>query len=120
MTFHQSPPFSEILPTTLYHGVTHINLYICKPTIIQTYLTVHPLTHAITHSTLPGLTPDIPDTDPTSERGTYHYTPTTTLTTHSPTQYALVVPGAEYWYNRIGGVNNAKTPIIWMGPFISP
>jgi hypothetical protein len=35
------------------------------------------------------------------------------------TQYAPVVPGAEYWYNRIGEVDNAKTPIIWMGPFVT-
>ena len=35
------------------------------------------------------------------------------------TQYAPTVPGGDYWYRHIGLVENAKTPILWMGPYVT-
>ena len=36
---------------------------------------------------------------------------------HDVTQYAPTTPGAEHWFTHHGLVANAKTPVIWMGPF---
>jgi hypothetical protein len=33
------------------------------------------------------------------------------------TQYAPLVPGADYWYDQFDLVENAKTPLLWMGPY---
>jgi hypothetical protein len=33
------------------------------------------------------------------------------------TEYAPLMPGAGYWYDHFALVENAKTPILWLGPY---